>query len=71
MITKEDLFKHHKKLKKEILSPEVRKGYVRQLFGERGEPFLFKLLVEDAIKVGEEDGIRKARCVLPQDRGIK
>ena len=55
----EKLKKHIEKLKEKVLKPEERKDYIKQLFGEHGEPLMFKMLIEDAILVGEEDGIKK------------
>jgi|SRR3990167_7295827 len=43
------------RIKKEnkLLTKKEKDNYLRQLFGEHGEPFLFKLLIEDAIITGE------------------
>jgi len=55
----EKLKKHIKKLREKILKAEERRDYIKQLFGGHREPVMFKILIEDAILVGEEKGIRK------------
>lgn len=44
--------------RKELEIPLLReheiRDYIKQLFGDKGEPIIFKILIEDAVKKGVE-----------------
>ncbi len=42
-------------IKRKIMKPDERKDLLKQLFPDGLSPFLFKLLIEDAILVGMAD----------------
>jgi hypothetical protein len=37
---------------RDVMSPKERKSLIKELFGPKEAPFLFKVLIEDAISCG-------------------